>query len=89
MSFDTPQANSAFKQEQGFQFPLWSDEDRDLAMFYGAASAPKDLFASRITVVLDPQGTWQLVYPSPGGTGSGLYGHAQDVLDDLTVILAP
>ena len=89
MSFDTPESNNAFKQNESFQFPLWSDVDRELAIHYGAASGSKDLFAARLTVLIDPQGIWRLVYPLPGSVLGGLYAHAQEVLDDMTLILNP
>ena len=54
-------------------------------MHYGAADSPDQFFASRVTVILDGQGQWVLRYGSDQITS--LYGHAQDVLDDLALLL--
>lgn len=68
-----------FKANESFEYPLWSDVNRELALHFGAASNAKQFFADRITVVLDPYGRWVLTY-APGGN---LYLHPQDVLDDV------
>ncbi len=57
---------------------------KELALYYGAAGAASAFFANRITVILDPEGTWILAYPKISGS---LYKHAQVVLDDLALIL--
>lgn len=48
--------------EEGFNFELWSDADRTLALAYGAADSPTEAFASRITVILDADGYLVLEY---------------------------
>ena len=85
MSFDAPAENAAFKSADKFQFPLWSDLDRELALYYGAATKKTQAHAKRMTVVLDPQGNWVLTYPNVDAT---ILTHHQDVLDDMTAILA-
>lgn len=40
-----------------------------------------------MTVVLDPDGQWVLSYPS-SVVNAALYNHAQQVLDDLEVLLS-
>jgi peroxiredoxin len=71
-----------FKLNEKFQFPLWSDNDRELALFYGAAKTKTAFAAKRITVVLDDTGRWILNYPSVNP-----FTHPQAVLDDLKKIL--
>ena len=71
-----------------FQYDLWSDMDRELAMYYGAASSPTAIFPKRMTVLLDPDGVWRLTYPLPAEGVGGLYAHAQLILDDLGVLTA-
>ena len=88
VSFDAPEKNAIFKANEEFKFPLWSDEDKTLAMTYGAASASWALFADRITVLLDPQGDWVLHYPADVVAAKSLYLHAQTLLDDLALLFA-
>ncbi len=83
VSFDTPAANLAFHDENEMQYELWSDINRELALYYQAANSRYQLWADRVTVVLDDQGRLCVVYPSvSAGT------HPQDVLEDLTLLLA-
>ena len=84
MSFDTVAENAAFKANNELPYALWSDLDRELALYYGAASTAGQWFANRITVILDPDGNWVLEY-APSGN---LYLHAQLVLDDLAILMA-
>ena len=53
-------------------------------MAYGAADSEFAFLAKRMTVILDPQGTWTLAYPKISGS---LYKHAQLVLDDLALLM--
>lgn len=85
MSFDAPAANKLFKQNEGFQYPLWSDLDRELALTYGAATSKSTKYAKRITVVLDAAGTWILVYPNVDAT---LFQHVEHVVADMQAIAA-
>ena len=82
VSFDKPAKNAVFKLNEKFQFPLWSDNDRELAIHYGAAASKAAFFASRVTVVLDDKGRWILNYPKVSPAK-----HPQEVLDDLKAIL--
>jgi peroxiredoxin len=62
VSFDSPAENLAWAEEEGFNFELWSDDSRKLAMTYGAASSTSQAFANRITVVLNAEGDVELQY---------------------------
>ena len=84
VSFNTPAENAAFKEGQSFPFDLFSDVGKELALYYGAADSVNAFFAKRVTVILDPAGTWILAYPKISGS---LYKHAQVVLDDLALLL--
>jgi len=81
VSFDSPEANAAFKSAQGFEFELWSDTDKTLALYYGAAASRTQSMAGRVTVILDAGGTLVLEYPlvNPGV-------HPQQVLEDCQVL---
>jgi peroxiredoxin Q/BCP len=84
VSFDSPEKNKKFKEEDKFQFDLYSDVEKELASHYGAYNQILPMFAMRVTVILNPEGEWVLAYPSVKGS---LYKHAQQVLDDLKLLL--
>lgn len=83
MSFDKPAKNAQFKAADKFEFPLWTDAKRELALAWGAADSPSQLFADRVTVLLDPAGTRILHYNVVFNIAS----HPQEVLDDCKAIL--
>lgn len=82
MSFDTPQDNAGFIQAEGFQYALWSDLERELALVYGAADSADQARADRRTVLLDAQGAAILRY-SPG---LSVGAHPQEVLEDCQAL---
>ena len=82
-SFDQPAENKAFATVNNFQYTLLSDQQRELAIHFGAAADASALFAERDTVVLDPQGRWVLHYDDIGDFKQ----HPHDVLKDMTLIL--
>lgn len=86
VSFDTPSKNSQFIAAESFAFPLWSDQKRELALYYGAASSAKQAYANRVTVVLDPEGKWRLFYSS-AAIGFGMYNHPGIVLEDVKALI--
>jgi peroxiredoxin Q/BCP len=59
VSFDSPDENAAFASRYGFQYPLLSDQDRELALAYGACDDPGATLARRIATVIAPDGTVQ------------------------------
>jgi peroxiredoxin len=85
-SFDETYENAAFHDDNNFPYPLWSDSNRDLAVYYGAASSVEQKNADRVTVVLDPEGRWILSYEVEL---FGFKAHPGEVLSDLQAILAP
>lgn len=87
VSFDSAKSNAKFKAAEKFEFALWSDLGRELAMAYGAATSPDEGFADRTTVILDDKGDLVLVYPS-SDVNFTLTKHAGYVLADLKKLLA-
>ncbi len=81
VGFDSPQDNTEWAAEEGFQFELWTDDDKTLAVYYGAASSTSALIPSRVTRVLDADGVLVLEYQV---TDIGI--HPQDVLDDCRIL---
>ncbi len=78
MSFDEPSENLAWAEDEGFQFELWSDTNRELATIYDAG--PTASTADRVTKLLGPSGDLKLEYLQVNFT---LGTHPQLVLDDI------
>ena len=81
VSFSSTATTSAWAADEGFQFELWTDDDRTLALTYGAASSSSARFADRITVILDAEGNHVLEYDV---TSIGT--HPAQVLEDCEVL---
>ena len=79
MSFDNPSKNQSWAEDQGYEFELWSDDDKTLAITYGAAANDSAYYADRITVVLNEEGNLILEYLENISVGT----HPAEVLDDL------
>ena len=74
--------NHAWSVEEGFGFELWTDDDKDLALYYGAISDTSAAAPSRITVLLDATGTLALEYTDGISVGT----HPKDVLQDCETL---
>ena len=64
MSFDPPEANRAFRDKFSFEFPLLCDEDKKMAMAYGAAADADAGYPARAACVIAPDGTVHRYWPS-------------------------
>ena len=84
VSFDSPEENNSWAEEESYLFELWTDDDRTLAVAYGAASSTSASVANRKTMLLDADGTLLLEYLSVSPSG-----HAQDVLEDCQALFGP
>lgn len=84
VSFDPPEENQAWAEEEGFLFDLWTDHDRTLALHYGAATSATQSAASRVTKVLDADGVLVLEY-----TGVVVGTHPAQVLHDCENLFGP
>ena len=84
VSFDSPEENNSWAEEESYLFELWTDDDRTLAVAYGAASSTSASAANRKTMLLDADGTLLLEYLSVSPSG-----HAQDVLEDCQALFGP
>jgi peroxiredoxin Q/BCP len=78
VSFDAPAANAEFAAAEEFPFPLLSDSERKLATAVGAASAPDQWYARRISYLVGPDGTVLVAYDDVEPKG-----HAAQVLADF------
>ncbi len=81
MSTSNLQVIADWVVQEGFQYEVWRDDNGELGMYYGALSSPTGN-PSRITKILDEEGTLILEYPSVSvGT------HPQEVLEDVRILL--
>ena len=83
VSFDSVSSLATWAAEESFLFDLWADDDKTLALYYGAATSTSSGTASRITVLLDGDGNQLLEY-DVGIFGIGT--HPSDVLEDCEAI---
>lgn len=84
VSFDDYETNEAWAEEEAYLFELWTDDDKTLALAYGAASSASASVASRKTMLLDANGDLLLEYLSVSPSG-----HAQQVLEDCQTLFGP
>lgn len=80
-SFDSPEENQTWAVEESYEYELWSDEARELALYYGAATTATQGAASRVTKLLDASGTLILEY-----AGVSVGAHPGEVLQDCQAI---
>jgi peroxiredoxin Q/BCP len=62
ISFDAVDRNAAFAEKFHFKFPLLSDNDRKIALAFGACNAVKPQHAERVSFLIDEQGKIARVY---------------------------
>ena len=80
-SFDAPQDNLAFAEQNGFPFRLLSDTDRAVGTIYETKRAPEESspeFAKRRTYLIDPDGVMRKAYRV-----SDIPAHPKQVLEDF------
>ena len=62
VGFASVEDNHQWYVDKEFQFELWSDTDKTLALFYGAASNASQGYPSRVTKILDDEGNLLVTY---------------------------
>ena len=82
-SFDSIEANRRFAEKEGFPFPLLSDPTREIGIAYGAASAPDQKSAKRVSVLIGPDGKVEKFYPKVSPAA-----HPAEVLADVAAAAA-
>ena len=83
VGFGEPSANQAWIDDQGYQYEIWSDTNRTLAVHYGAADSVDQSYPSRVTKLIDTDGTLILEY-----NDASFLSNPQDVLDDCNILFA-
>jgi peroxiredoxin len=81
VGFDSPENNKVWVDDQGYQYEIWSDTNRTLALHYGAASSIEQSYPSRITRLLDTDGTVLLEY-----NNANFLSNPNNVLEDCLVL---
>lgn len=83
-SFDTPEENRTFADDQRFGFPLLSDVDRAVGRAYEVVRPAGDQYESfpiRVSYLIDADGVIRRTY-----SVTDVKGHADEVLADLAVL---
>lgn len=62
VGFDSPEVNQAWAEDEGYQFEIWTDDDKTLAVYYGAAASTSATVPLRVTKILDAEGELILEY---------------------------
>ncbi|MCB9761770.1 MAG: redoxin domain-containing protein [Alphaproteobacteria bacterium] len=81
VGFDPPSETGPWVAEEGFQYEIWTDDARTLALTYGAATSATQSSPSRVSVILDAQGDVALEYPRVNFNA-----HPAEVLEDCQVL---
>jgi len=84
VGFNSVRRQGNWKKDQRYQFEVWKDLKKTLAIHYGAAKRKTALYPDRISRLLDAQGNVLLEYNDVKvGT------HPKDVLEDCRKIFSP
>ena len=82
VSFDKTDKLQEWAVDEGFQFEIWQDTDKTLAVHYGAAENSNAMWPSRVSVLLDKKGEVLLEYKDNVSFGT----HPQEVLEDCQLL---
>ncbi len=81
VSYGSPDLHRGWAEDEGFQYELWTDDDRRLSIAYGTGDENAFLPA-RETFLLNREGDLLLEYVDGVNTATSPY----DVLDDCTLL---
>jgi peroxiredoxin len=81
-SFNTPSQNNAWVVDQSFQYEVWSDTNKTLALHFGAARSAASFTPSRVTLILNAAGGLEVIYNPVSNIGN----HPAAVLDDCRTL---
>ena len=82
VGWNEPSENQSWAEDEDYEYEIWSDDDKTLALHYGAADSASDWFPSRVTMLLDSNGTLILEYVDNVNAGT----HPAKVLEDCEAI---
>ena len=81
VGFNDPSSLQSWALEESFQFEVWEDQNRELAVHYGAGTA-NSAFPKRISFLLDRSGEVLLEYTKNVDVGT----HPAQVLSDSELL---
>ena len=81
VGFNPPSSLQSWAEDENFQFEVWHDENKDLAVHYGAGTQSSS-FPKRITFLLDKSGEVLLEYTKNIDVGT----HPAQVLSDIQLL---
>lgn len=81
MSFNRPEKNARWVENQEFPYEIWSDSGRELAIQMGAAGSAAAMTPSRITRLVDAEGKIVKMYDRVS-VGK----HPEEVLEDCRAL---
>lgn len=81
-SFNDPSANAAWVEDQNYEYEVWTDDDKTLAVYYGSVKSSLSPIPGRVTMILDEDGDLLLEYISDTGSSA----HPQEVLEDCQAL---
>ena len=82
MGFDSVQENQEWAEEEAYAFEIWTDDNKTLAMTYGAADSVSTSVPSRVTMLIDAEGELVLEYVVSLKIGT----HPEEVLSDARAL---
>ena len=82
IGWDGPESTAPWVESQEYQYEIWTDQDRTLSLYYGAATE-SSFVVDRVTRILDSDGNLVLEY---NDIGFGITAHPQEVLEDCTIL---
>ena len=82
VGWDGPQVTAPWVEREGFPFEIWTDVNKELSYYYGAADE-SSWTPQRVTKVLDADGTLILEY---NDVGLGVTTHPAEVLEDCKAL---
>lgn len=77
-----PDSTAPWVENEGFQYEIWTDQDKELSLYYDAASQ-SSFVPDRVTRILDSDGTLVLEY---NDIGFAITAHPNDVLEDCKLL---
>ncbi len=80
-SFNDPDSLSSWVESESYQYEIWQDTNKTLAVHYGAAADTFAFFPDRISVLLDENGDLLLEYLQPN-----VNSHPGQVLADCEIL---
>jgi len=78
VGFDSPEEIAEWVEEEGFQYEMWTDTEKTLALTYGSAESSATSMPERMTFLLDEEGSLLLEYRENINFGT----HPAEVLAD-------